>query len=95
MHAMSATGRETAMSNDFTGPLSHSPARLVHGDGGRGHAPPGMRRLPMLLAIASVLGILWLLGFTVFDVTSHGIHVLILVAVVVLVIHLWNARRLA
>jgi hypothetical protein len=37
----------------------------------------------MLLALALVIGIAWLLGFTVFHVTAGAIHVLLVIAVVV------------
>lgn len=47
----------------------------------------------MLLVIASVLAIAWLLGFTVFHVASGMIHVLILVAAVVLVLHFVRGTR--
>src|SRR3954468_8984058 len=42
----------------------------------------------MLIALAIILGIAWLLGFTVFKVTSVAIHLLIILAVVSLVGHL-------
>jgi uncharacterized membrane protein YtjA (UPF0391 family) len=38
---------------------------------------------------------MWLLGFAVFPGASSAVHVLILVAVIVLVVHLVQARRLA
>jgi hypothetical protein len=47
----------------------------------------------MLLALALVLGIAWLLGFTVFHVTAGAIHVLIVVAVVVAIVHFVQGRR--
>ena len=47
----------------------------------------------MLLTIAAVLAILWLLGFTVFNVASGLIHVLIVVAAVVLVLHFVRGAR--
>jgi hypothetical protein len=47
----------------------------------------------MLLALALVLGIAWLLGFTVFHVTAGAIHVLIVVAIVVAIVHFVQGRR--
>jgi hypothetical protein len=46
----------------------------------------------MLLTIAAILGILWLLGFTAFHVTSGAIHIVLLVAVVVAIVHFVQAR---
>jgi len=47
----------------------------------------------MLLAIATVLAICWLLGFTVFHVASGAIHVLIAIALIVAVVHFVQGRR--
>lgn len=47
----------------------------------------------MLIAIAAVLAVLWLLGFTVFHVASGFIHVLVIVAAVVLVLHFVRGAR--
>ncbi len=47
----------------------------------------------MLLTIAAVLAILWLLGFTAFHVTTGAIHILIVVAVVVAIVHFVQGRR--
>jgi hypothetical protein len=47
----------------------------------------------MLLTIAAVLAIAWLLGFTVFNVASGVIHVLVIVAAVVLVLHFVRGAR--
>jgi hypothetical protein len=41
----------------------------------------------MLLILAVILGIAWVLGFTVFHVASTAIHILIVLAVVSLVAH--------
>ena len=41
----------------------------------------------MLLGIAAVLGIVWLLGFTVFHVASGMLHLLIVVAVALAIWH--------
>ncbi|HEY1554485.1 MAG TPA: lmo0937 family membrane protein [Kofleriaceae bacterium] len=49
----------------------------------------------MLLAIAIILAILWLLGFAAFHVTAWAIHLLIIAAVVVAIIHFitWGSGR--
>jgi hypothetical protein len=56
------------------------------------HEPP-LRRIHMLLTIAAVLAIAWLLGFTVFNVASGFIHLLVIVAAVVLVLHFVQNTR--
>jgi bacteriorhodopsin len=47
----------------------------------------------MFLALAVVLAIAWLLGFTVFHVASGAIHILIVVAIVVGLVHFIQGRR--
>lgn len=47
----------------------------------------------MLLAIALVLFVLWALGFLAFHVTTGLIHLLIVLAVISLVFHLFMGRR--
>lgn len=42
----------------------------------------------MLLILALVLGIAWVLGFTVFHVASAAIHILLILAVVGVIAHL-------
>lgn len=49
----------------------------------------------MLLTIVAILIVLWLMGFLVFHVASALIHVLILVAVVVFILHLFRSSRAA
>ena len=46
----------------------------------------------MLLTIAAVLAILWLLGFTAFHVTTGALHIIIVVAVIVAIVHFVQAR---
>ena len=41
----------------------------------------------MFIILAIILGVAWLLGFTVFHVASAGIHLLILLAIASLVVH--------
>ena len=47
----------------------------------------------MFIVVALILGLAWLLGFTVFKVASVGFHMLIVLAVVSLVLHLVRERR--
>lgn len=49
----------------------------------------------MLMTIAAMLVVLWVLGFVVFKVTSAVIHLLILIAVVMLVLHFIRGGRAA
>jgi hypothetical protein len=42
----------------------------------------------MFILLAVLLGIAWLLGFTVFHVTSAAIHLLIILAVISVVLHI-------
>ncbi len=48
----------------------------------------------MLVALAIILALAWILGFTVFHVSSFAIHLLIVAAVVSVVAHLFRGRRL-
>ena len=48
----------------------------------------------MLGIIAAVLVVLWLLGFFAFHVTAAFVHVLLVIAVVLLVLHFMRGRRL-
>jgi len=47
----------------------------------------------MLLTIAVILLILWLLGVFAFHVTGALIHVVLVVAIVVGLVHLFRGRR--
>jgi len=46
----------------------------------------------MLGVIAGVLLVLWLLGFLIFHVTAGAIHLLLVSAVVLFVLHLFKGR---
>jgi hypothetical protein len=46
----------------------------------------------MLAAIAGVLLVLWLLGFLAFHVTAGTIHVLLVLALVLFVMHFFRGR---
>ena len=48
----------------------------------------------MLGIIAAVLVVLWLLGFFAFHVTTAVIHILLVIAVVMIVLHFMRGRRL-
>lgn len=47
----------------------------------------------MLLTVAVVLAVAWLLGFTVFNVASGLIHLLVIAAAIVLVLHFMRGTR--
>ena len=47
----------------------------------------------MLIGLAILLAIAWILGFSVFHVTSVALHLLVILAVVSLVAHLFRGRR--
>jgi hypothetical protein len=48
---------------------------------------------PMFGMIAAVLVVLWLLGFLAFHVAGGLIHLLLVVAVIMIVIHFVSGRR--
>ena len=48
----------------------------------------------MLLTIAVILLVLWALGLLVFHVSSGLIHVLLLIALLVGIVHLFQGRRM-
>jgi hypothetical protein len=43
--------------------------------------------------IALVLVVLWLLGFFAFHITAFAIHIILLVALVMVVLHFMRGRR--
>ncbi len=47
----------------------------------------------MFAFLAVFLIVCWLLGFVVFHVSAFAIHLLIVVAIVFLVLHLFGGRR--
>ena len=47
----------------------------------------------MLLTIAAILVILWLLGFLAFHVASGFIHIILVIAVILFIVHLVTGRR--
>ena len=46
----------------------------------------------MLLTIAAILIILWLLGFLAFHVAGGLIHLLLIIAVIVIIVHFVRGR---
>jgi hypothetical protein len=48
---------------------------------------------PMLLTIALILFVLWALGFFAFHVAGGLIHLILIIAVIVVVLHLVRGRR--
>ena len=46
----------------------------------------------MLLILAIILFVAWILGFAVFHVASAAIHILIILAVIGLIAHLFRGR---
>ena len=47
----------------------------------------------MLLALAIILLIAWLLGIVAFHVTAWFIHILIVIAIIVAILHFVTGRR--
>ena len=46
----------------------------------------------MLLIVACVLFVMWLLGMTVFKMTRGLIHLILVIAIIVVVVHFLGAR---
>jgi hypothetical protein len=51
------------------------------------------KKYPMLFALAAILVVAWLLGFSVFHVAGSLIHLLLVLAVIVVVWHFIGGRR--
>jgi hypothetical protein len=49
----------------------------------------------MLLAVAIILAILWLVLFFALHITSFAIHIIIILAVISLIAHLFTGRKTA
>jgi hypothetical protein len=47
----------------------------------------------MFIVLAIILALAWILGFTVMHVSSFAIHLLIVLAIVSVVVHLFRGRR--
>jgi len=52
-------------------------------------------RSEMLLAAAIILAILWVILFFAVHITSFAIHIVIILAVIALIAHLFTGRRAA
>lgn len=46
----------------------------------------------MLLTIAAILVVLWLLGFLAFHVAGGLIHILLIIAIIVVIVHFVRGR---
>jgi hypothetical protein len=53
----------------------------------------GERTLPMLATIAIILIVLWLAGLLVFKTAGALIHILLVIAIIMLVLHFVRGRR--
>lgn len=49
----------------------------------------------MLLAVAVILAILWLVLFFALHMTSFAIHIIIILAIISLIAHLFTGRKTA
>jgi len=56
---------------------------------------PKESRCEMLLAAAVILAILWVVLFFAVHITSFAIHIIIILAIISLVAHLFTGRRAA
>jgi hypothetical protein len=56
---------------------------------------PKESRSEMLLAVAIILAILWCILFFAVHVTSFAIHIVIILAVISLIAHLFTGKRVA
>jgi|HubBroStandDraft_6_1064221.scaffolds.fasta_scaffold345665_1 multidrug efflux pump subunit AcrB len=51
--------------------------------------------LEMLLAVAAVLAILWVVLFFAVHITSFAIHIVLILAIISLIAHLFTSRKTA
>jgi Na+/H+ antiporter NhaC len=51
------------------------------------------KEIPVFLILFIVLLVMWLLGFAAFHVAGGLIHLLLIVAVIALIVHLFQGRR--
>lgn len=56
------------------------------------HLHPGRKEATMFIALAAVLAVAWILGFTVMHVASGAIHILIVLAAISLILHFVRGR---
>jgi hypothetical protein len=62
-------------------------------DGNESKLFGGTEEVSMLLAIGVILLVLWALGFLAFHVAGGFIHLLIVLAVISFIVHLFRGRR--
>ena len=58
-------------------------------------SPERTKEIPMFLTLFVVLLVMWLLGFFAFHVASGLIHILLIIAVISLLFHLFRGRSMA
>ena len=51
-------------------------------------------RIQMLLTIAAILLVLWVLGFAVFPIAGGLIHIILVIAVIVVILHFVRGRSI-
>lgn len=61
--------------------------------GSAGPQGPRLEGLSMLAILAVIFVVLWLGGFLAFHITSAAIHLLLLIALVLIVLHFVRGRR--
>jgi hypothetical protein len=60
-----------------------------------GGSPERTKEISMFLGLFMILLLMWLLGFFAFHVAGGLIHILLIVAVISLVVHLFRGRSIA
>jgi hypothetical protein len=60
-----------------------------------GGSPEATKEIPMFLTLFVILLVMWLLGFFAFHVASGLIHILLIIAVISLLFHLFRGRSAA
>jgi len=70
---------------------SHGTARAGKSSG----QPAQESRHEMLLAVAIILAILWCVLFFAIHITSFAIHIVIILAIIALIAHLFTGRKAA
>jgi len=60
-----------------------------------GVSPDSTKEISMFLALFFVLLVLWLMGFFAFHVAGGLIHLLLIVALIALIVHLFRGRSTA
>jgi multidrug efflux pump subunit AcrB len=66
-----------------------------HGAGKSSGQPAEESRSEMLLAVAVILAILWVILFFAVHITSFAIHIVIILAIISLIAHLFTGRKAA